>query len=216
MKQKIVTVICAVLSLTIFVSAFHVTGVDRQVAEEPSAQPQYMSMEDVGRIVNALHTKPLIPDAPSLTLDMAVELQPPAPTPEPSHPFTAEEVVMLAKTIGAEALVVPSKARQAAVGWCALNRLDDGRFGATLAEVLSKPFQFAYREDAEVYPGMLELAEDVLCRWYAEKLGGTDVGRTLPSEYLYFDGDGWENHFRITQYADQEWDWSLPDPYSEG
>lgn len=147
-----------------------------------------------------------------------------APTPEPMSspeaaalPWTYEEVEMLAKTIWAEARSVPSTARQAAVAWCALNRLDAGTFGDTLAEVLSKPYQFAYDPASPVTDEFLTLADDVLCRWYLEKTGAQDVGRTLPEDYLFFEGDGLENHFRKEyEKTGDTWDWSLPDPYGEG
>lgn len=146
-----------------------------------------------------------------------------APTPEPMSspeaaalPWTYEEVEMLAKTIWAEARGVPSTARQAAVAWCALNRLDAGTFGDTLAEVLSKPYQFAYDPASPVTDEFLTLADDVLCRWYLEKTGAQDVGRTLPEDYLFFEGDGLENHFRKEyEKTGDTWDWSLPDPYGE-
>lgn len=150
------------------------------------------------------------------------------PTPEPTPPpcpVTYEEIVMLAQTMHEEGQVVYWNgtnygvsyiARQAGVGWCALNRLDNGGFGDTLAEVLSKPYQFAWREDAPVTDHFLWLAQDIVDRWWAEKQGATDVGRTLPSDYLFFEGDGRENHFR-TEYEKpcEIWDWSIPDPYEE-
>lgn len=146
-----------------------------------------------------------------------------APTPEPMSspeaaalPWTYEEVEMLAKTIWAEARGVPSTARQAAVAWCALNRLDVGTFGDTLAEVLSKPYQFAYDPASPVTDEFLALADDVLHRWYLEQNGVEDVGRTLPEDYLFFEGDGLENHFRKEyEKTGDTWDWSLPDPYGE-
>lgn len=57
------------------------------------------------------------------------------------------------------------------------------------------------------------LCEDVLSRWYAEKDGEADVGRVLPSDYLWFTGDGKRNHFRNAYRGGQIWDWSLPTPY---
>ena len=121
---------------------------------------------------------------------------------------------MLAKVIWAEARGVPSDAEKAAVAWCALNRLDDGTYGETLSDVLTAPYQFAYFESSPVTEELSELARDVLERWQAEKRGATDVGRTLPPDYYFFDGDGEHNHFRqeFTGH-DDTWDWSLPDPY---
>ena len=191
MKQKIITLSCIALCLVVFVSAIY----EGPQASERARPP-------------ALEAQPVVSISHTVTT-----------TPEPeviAHPFTDEEVVMLAKTIWAEARGVPSVARQAAVGWCALNRLDNGAFGSTLAEVLSTPKQFAYYEESPVTPELLALAEDVLTRWYAEHLGDTDAGRTLPSDYLYFEGDGKENHFRKTWIGTgEEWDWSLQSPYEE-
>lgn len=136
------------------------------------------------------------------------------------------EAVMLAKTMYAEANVLrwygdqfgmSYKARQAAVAWVALNRVDAGGFGEDLYEVLTRPNQFAYDPDAPVTDELLELAWDVLYRWWAEKDGETDVGRTIPADYLYFEGDGKENYFRKEYQGDEAvWGWSLPDPYKEG
>lgn len=136
------------------------------------------------------------------------------------------EAVMLAKTMYAEANVLrwygdqfgmSYKARQAAVAWVALNRVDAGGFGEDLYDVLTRPNQFAYDPDAPVTDELLELAWDVLHRWWAEKDGETDVGRTIPADYLYFEGDGKENYFRKEYQGDGAmWDWSLPDPYKEG
>ena len=135
-----------------------------------------------------------------------------------------DEAIILAQTIYNEAQVmywtgdrygVSYPARQAAVAWCALNRLDTGNFGDSLGEVLAAPHQFAYAPDAPVTDHMLRLAEDVLTRWWAEKNGCNNVGRTLPQGYIYFSGYDGENHFRDEYHADFVWDWSLPDPYAE-
>ncbi len=45
------------------------------------------------------------------------------------------------------------------------------------------------------------------------KDGEADVGRVLPSDYLWFTGDGKRNHFRNAYRGGQIWDWSLPTPY---
>lgn len=169
--------------------------------------------------------------APSVTVTPQAQASPtpaavfeatPTPTPEPC-PITQDEIVMLAKTLYAESNVlswrgeqygVSYRARQAAVAWIALNRYDAGRYGDTLADVLSAPYQFAYSPDTQVTDEMLALASDVVSRWWTEKQGEATVGRTIPADYYYFHGDGRENHFR-KEYKDTGvyWDWSLTDPY---
>lgn len=143
------------------------------------------------------------------------ELEAPPPVDLPT--WTDDDLVLLAQTVFAEADICRTVKEKAAVVWCVLNRLDDGRWGDTIREVVTAPHQFAWTEDRPVRPEYITLAEDVLQRWRAEKTGEEGVGRVLPAEYLFFEGDGWVNHFRVA-YLDtsSEWDWTLPDPYGEG
>lgn len=132
--------------------------------------------------------------------------------------WTEAELELIAQTVWAEARGVESRAEQAAVVWCILNRVDAGTWGDTISQVVTYPSQFAWDPASPVEAEFVELAEDVCRRWAAEKAGASDVGRTLPAGYLYFEGDGERNHFRTEWEKDQgrTWDWSLPDPYQEG
>lgn len=132
--------------------------------------------------------------------------------------WTGADLELIAQTVWAEARGVESRAEQAAVVWCILNRVDAGTWGDTISQVVTYPSQFAWDPVSPVEAEFVELAEDVCRRWAAEKAGASDVGRTLPTEYLYFEGDGERNHFRTEWKKDQgrTWDWSLPDPYLEG
>lgn len=139
-------------------------------------------------------------------------------SPEPVA-WTEDDLALLAQTVYAEADICRTTAEKAAVVWCVLNRLDTGRHGDSIREVVTAPHQFAWSEDRPVVQEYIELAEDVLERWAAEKAGQENVGRVLPAEYLFFEGDGWENHFTTTfpvGEAAGEWAWTLPDPYREG
>lgn len=113
------------------------------------------------------------------------------------------------------------KLEQSAVVWVILNRVDSelAYFPDTVHEVCTQKIgtmpMFAYREDAPVEEALYLLAVDVLTRWQREKAGETDVGRTLPQEYVYFWGDGRHNYFRQEYQGKQYWDWSLPNPYEE-
>lgn len=125
---------------------------------------------------------------------------------------TEEELVMLAKLIRAEAGGIESDAEKAAVVWCVLNRVDAG-FGDTIKEVVTARHQFAYRKSTPLEDEFLALARDVVARWEMEKAGYEDVGRVLPSEHLFFSGDGEHNHFRNAYRNGEYYDWSLPSPY---
>lgn len=132
--------------------------------------------------------------------------------------WTEADLELIAQTVWAEARGIKSRAEQAAVVWCILNRVDTGTWGDTISKVVTSPSQFAWDPHSPVEAEFVELAEDVCRRWAAEKAGASDVGRTLPAEYLYFEGDGRHNHFRTEWEKDlgSVWDWSLPDPYKEG
>lgn len=197
MKYKIAALCCMVLCMLLFVS-----GIVRV--------PQPTVSSEAETATAGPEATPTPTPTPAPTISLA-----PLPEAEVQEPlWTQQEIEMLAKTIWAEARGVPSTARQAAVVWCVLNRLDAGGYGDTIAEVVSAPYQFAYSPDNPLSGEYIVLAEDVLLRWGAEKAGVEDVGRTLPADYLFFEGDGYENHFR-KEYGKtgETWDWSLPDPY---
>lgn len=143
----------------------------------------------------------------------AVEVVTPESEPEVTpQPWTDEEVIVLAKMLWGEARGVSSDTEKAACVWCVLNRVDHG-YGDITA-VVTAPYQFVgYREGNPVDDELITLCIDVLSRWYAEKDGQTEVGRVLPSKYLFFSGDGKRNHFRTGYKNGTVWDWSLPSPY---
>ena len=122
------------------------------------------------------------------------------------------EVEMIAKTVYGEARGC-SKLHQSAVIWCILNRVDAG-YGS-ISDVILAPNQFmGYDVDHPVTDEIRTLTEDVLLRWSIEKQCCGDIGRTLPSEYRWFYGDGMVNHFRNAYKGDYNtWDWSLENPY---
>lgn len=127
-----------------------------------------------------------------------------------------EDVVMLARLIWGEARGVPSVEQKAAVVWCVLNRVDSGKYPDTIAEVVTQKSQFCgYSESFPATDEFMEIAEDVLIRWYQEKAGIKDVGRVLPSEYLFFVGDGVRNYFSVEWRSSEYYDWSLPSPYAD-
>lgn len=130
--------------------------------------------------------------------------------------YTDKDVELIAKTVYGEALVTQSDTEMAAVVWCILNRVDvkDYACGNSIEYVVTFPKQFhGYDPDNPVTPHIKELVIDVLDRWQAEKEGAENVGRVLPKEYRFFEGDGRHNHY-VTEYGGKDyWDWSLESPY---
>lgn len=88
-------------------------------------------------------------------------------------------------------------AQRTAPIWCACNRAD--AWGLTLEEVMHSDAFHGLLTEREVPAEWYDLARETLARWELEKMGYIDVGRTLPSEYLYFSGNGVVNVYR-TEY----------------
>lgn len=129
----------------------------------------------------------------------------------------AVEAEYIAKTLYGEARGC-SVTEQAAVVWCILNRVDDesGLWPDDIIGVVTQENQFAgYSQEHPVLPELYDMAMDVLERWQREKAGETDVGRVLPADYCFFQGDGQHNYFRREFEGGQVWDWRLETPYGE-
>lgn len=129
--------------------------------------------------------------------------------------ITERDIVLCAKLLWGEARGVKSKAEKAAVIWCVLNRLDAG-YASTIEGVITARGQFTgYRKSNPVTDELYGLSRDVLMRYYLEKAGIQNAGRTLPKDYLWFTGYRGRNRFRNKYRSTNYWDWSLPDPYTE-
>lgn len=131
--------------------------------------------------------------------------------------YSQEDAMMLSKVTFCEARGINNKDELAAVMWTILNRYDAG-YSQTLKGVILAPNQFAYRESAPTVNDygvdLYQLAVDVLDRWAAEKLGEEDVGRVLPSDFLWYAGDGQHNYFRNAYRGGQRWGFSYESPYN--
>lgn len=129
----------------------------------------------------------------------------------------AEEAEYIAKTLYGEARGC-STTEQAAVVWCILNRVDDesGLWPDDIIGVVTQESQFiGYSPEHPVLPELYDLAMDVLGRWQLEKDGEIDVGRVLPADYCYFQGDGKHNYFRQEFEDGPVWDWGMETPYEK-
>ena len=119
----------------------------------------------------------------------------PKPSAEPEMYFTEDDVVAMAKMLWGEARGC-TRDNQIKCAWVVCNRVDDERFPDTIQGVLEQPSQFhGYSPDFPVWDELKDVALDVLTRWSLEKQGVT-VERELPNTYLWFTGDGVQNHFR--------------------
>ena len=114
-----------------------------------------------------------------------------------------DELAELAgRAIWGEAGGIPDEAQRAAVVWCACNRAD--AWDMDIGDVLNVDQFHGLAIKGEVPPQHVELARDVLARWTLEAEGWQDVGRVLPSRFLYFEGNGIVNLFS-TEYGGGEY-----------
>lgn len=114
-----------------------------------------------------------------------------------------DELAELAgRAIWGEAGGIQDEAQRAAVVWCACNRAD--AWDMEIGDVLNVDAFHGLAIKGEVPEQHVELARDVLARWTLEAEGWQDVGRVLPSQYLYFEGDGRVNHYS-TEYGGGEY-----------
>ena len=114
-----------------------------------------------------------------------------------------DELAELAgRAIWGEAGGIQDYTQRAAVVWCACNRAD--AWNVELDKVLTVDQFHGLAIRGEVPAEHVELARDVLARWTLEAEGWQDVGRVLPSRFLYFEGNGIVNLFS-TEYGGGEY-----------
>ena len=119
----------------------------------------------------------------------------------------------LAKMVWGEARGC-SRKEQAACVWVVLNRADDPRWPDSILGVLTQRGQFAGYDPANpVEPEIRALVDDVIARWGMEPQCIGSVGRVIPDDYYYWQGDGKHNIFRREYRDTATWSWEMEDPY---
>lgn len=128
--------------------------------------------------------------------------------------ISKEEETMLAKTVYGEDRDQNLMHRSAVI-WSIFNRLDSDHYKENTIKELVTHNQFHGYFPSQKHPRWTHiLVRDVALRYVLEKLGYENVGRTLPSDYLYFGGSTGVNRFRKHYKVDGHfWDWSCFDPY---
>lgn len=200
MKKSLITLLLIVVFLVAAVTVALLGNDASAKGGSVTAPPQIDESPIAASLLAGIH----------VTQEGTEKLETPEPVTIPKI-ATAYDIELIARTIWGEAEVVKSTAERAAVAWCILNRVDDS--GKPIESVILAPHQFCCREDGNVPAWAVELAEDVVERWERERAGETNVGRTIPADYLYFVGDGWRNYFSIEWKSTEYWDWSMPNPY---
>ena len=144
---------------------------------------------------------------------------------EKTYEINEADAIALAQTAYGEYRLADTPLHKmycAAVMWCCCWRSLLGTragYADTIVDVCAKPYHFlGYSPNNPVLPELLEMAEDVLVRFYRHQDGESleAVGCVLPPDYLFFVGNGYVNTFRNQYVGGTIWDWSLPNPYEKG
>ena len=166
----------------------------------------------------ALAGNEIIPEAPKVAAyrPTVIPRAPEIAAAEPSEIESFDEALAAAKAavpdelaelagraVWGEAGGIQDEAQRAAVVWCACNRAD--AWGMDIWDVLNVGAFHGLAIQGEVPAEHVELARDVLARWALEAEGWVDVGRALPEQYLYFEGDGVRNHFSMEYGGGEYW-----------
>ena len=103
---------------------------------------------------------------------------------------------MVAQTLYGEARGC-SREEQRLVVWCICNRVDNGYWGDTVADVVTYPYQFSgYGATYPVWPELEAVAKEVLDEWNDGREADILEPYATTRGYLYFNGDGTHNWFR--------------------
>lgn len=132
--------------------------------------------------------------------------------------YSEEDVVNMAKMCYGESMNLPilntaygdrsATYQSAEAMYAVLNRVDAG-YGSISTCIKAKRQFVGYKSSNPVTDELYDLAKLVIEDWST----GEEKYRVLPSEFLYFHGDGRYNHFTTKSGGGIEYNHSIPDPF---
>lgn len=130
--------------------------------------------------------------------------------------YSEDDIRNMAKMAYGESMNVPTldtvygersnQYQNACAMYAVLNRVDAG-YGDISTVIKAKKQFIGYRASNPVDWRLYNLAQKIIEDWAT----GEEKLRVLPSEYLYFGGDGKHNYFKTKDGA--KYDWHIPDPF---
>ena len=132
--------------------------------------------------------------------------------------YSEEDVVNMAKMCYGESMNLPilntaygdrsATYQSAEAMYAVLNRVDAGYGGISTCIKAKRQF-VGYKSSNPVTDELYDLAKLVIEDWST----GEERYRVLPSEFLYFHGDGRHNHCTTESGSGIEYDHKIPDPF---
>ena len=217
---KTVAIIVAIIVLFVIVFA---QSINNNKVHETYTEYHFEQVEGkvYGHEYTVERTYPVVQKAekPIETIEAVEAIIEATVEPEETRHFPESTYIKGAIMLEGEAGGVKSLTEQSGCLWVACNRVDssDPFFPDDLESVIEQACQFyGYTPSGEYSKESYDLAVDVFERWYRECNGETasEVGRTLPADYLYFTGDGEHNYFtKVQNGTPYEWGSQLISPY---
>ncbi len=132
--------------------------------------------------------------------------------------YSEEDIVNMAKMCYGESMNLPilstaygdrsATYQSAEAMYAVLNRVDAG-YGSISTCIKAKRQFVGYKSGNPVTDELYDLAKLVIEDWST----GEEKYRVLPSEFLYFHGDGRHNHFTTKSGGGAEYNHSISDPF---
>lgn len=132
--------------------------------------------------------------------------------------YSEEDIVNMAKMCYGESMNLPilstaygdrsATYQSAEAMYAVLNRVDAG-YGSISTCIKAKRQFVGYKSSNPVTDELYDLAKLVIEDWST----GEEKYRVLPSEFLYFYGDGRHNHFTTKSGGGIKYDHAIPDPF---
>ena len=132
--------------------------------------------------------------------------------------YSEEDVINMAKMCYGESMNLPvlhtdfgdrsATYQSAEAMYAVLNRVDAG-YGDISTCIKAKRQFVGYKSSNPVTDELYDLAKLVIEDWAT----GKEEYRVLPSEFLYFHGDGRHNHFTTKSGGGVEYNHLIPDPF---
>lgn len=132
--------------------------------------------------------------------------------------YSEDDIVNMAKMCYGESMNLPilntaygnrsSTYQSAEAMYAVLNRVDAG-YGSISTCIKAKRQFVGYKSSNPVTDELYDLAKLVIEDWST----GEEKYRVLPSEFLYFHGDGRHNHFTTKSGGGTEYNHSISDPF---
>lgn len=215
-EKFLMTIALIALAISLIAITIKVSGklnVNGECIEVEAVEPQ----ETISTEIPVTHTATPIPGLPIYIQTVNFECDEDIED-ETLYP-TRDEIYCLSRLVHGESSVCSVEVK-ATVAWIVLNRVDAENYPNTIREVCEQTGQFAGWDRccaSEITVEERKMCYDIVLAWK----NFDDRYRTIPSDYLYFRGDGTTNYFTtfftksLSEAKRNAWNFTMPNYFKE-